>query len=733
MKALTRTIPGIAAILAVIALAYAAVYWSLLDQQIEVVTPSWYAGARLVAGCLILTFIGHAVCRLASKLRVGCAAPHLTPLARSIVALVVGQSVCMAWVLLRAGCSGVAYAATGYQLPITRIEIVLVLVGLVISAYRAESQTRAARNALSHRVWWSNAVAFVGLIALSVIPVALRELPRDIALSSDPDQYAFWTSQVLRLGGVPWDQGILGIGSFGYPAGFAVLGAIWCVVSGLSPVEIVTIQPMLQFILAALFCAALAEHCLNCRGVLKSFTATLHTALASCLLLTAYWTILPYGYQQMMYHSESTARASTSLLMAVVLGSLIMLSGSPRGRVERRTLLMSLGASGALIATINPITALVPCCLIGVMFVYELGRTVWMFPDHSRVTVGILSLIAICFFGVLLILSDPYFSEMIISVLTPPASKEAHTASLALQFTLPEESIFTWLRPTRMSAIVVGGAFPPDFFTAQFYLLLSGLYLWWLVKAPGSALRFAVILVYLSLSFYLSLTIPRTGDVNRPLYLVQPYIMQSIMQAGPVLGLLLLATGSMWIARSWGGWGSLAALAVGILAVTTPDESLATYSRFLNTKPRRTYCGSLGSVSVGDRAALAFVTELGNDILSKYSSLSYDEIPKIMIPTHPADLGTEEWLFPFGASRLVPLVSPLPVAFFYSRGSPQWTFANYRRYVCSRFDVDWLKRRNVRFLFLPSQNPGCIRGKSRVIESSTILFERDGAKVLKLF
>jgi hypothetical protein len=638
----------------------------------------------------------------------------------------------MVWVLLRGGVSGIAYFATGYQLPITRFEVALLVGAIVLAKGRAQDHANQATTEVpSLRSWWS-ALAFTALVTTSLMPLALRELPRDIALSSDPDQYAFWTSQVLRLGGVPWDQGILGIGSFGYPAGFAVLGAIWCVFSGLSPVEIVTIQPILQFILAALFCAALAEHCLNKSGALKSFIAPLHTWLASCLLLTAYWTILPYGHQQMMYHGEGAGRASTSLFMAMVLGSLVMLSGSPRGRVERTTLLTSLGVSGALIATINPITALVPCCLIGMMFVYELGRAIWMFPDRSRVTAGILSLVAICFFGVSLILSDPYFSEMFISVLTPSVSR-AQSATLPLQFTLPDESIFTWLRPTRLSALLVGGAFPPDFFTTQFYLILSGLYLWWLAKAGASALRFAVILVYLSLSFYLSLTIPRTGDVNRPLYLVQPYIMQSIMQAGPVLGLLLLATGSMWIARSWRGWGSLVALAVGVLALSTPDESLATYSRFLNTKPRRAYCGSLGCVSDGDRAALAFVTELGKDLLAKYPSLSYDEIPKIMIPTQPADLGTEEWLFPFGASRLVPLVSPLPVAFFYSRGSPQWTFDNYRRHVCSRFDVDWLKRRNVRYLFLPSQNPGCIRGKSRVIESSTILFERDGAKVLKLF
>jgi hypothetical protein len=652
------------------------------------------------------------------------------------MSLAIGQTVCMVWVLLRGGVSGMAYFATGYQLPITRFEIALLATAIVLATERTRKNVDQATLGGSPTISSWSVLTFIALLALSIMPVALRELPRDIALSSDPDQYAFWTSQVLRLGGVPWDQGILGIGSFGYPAGFAVLGAIWCVFSGLSPVEIVTIQPILQFILAALFCAALAEYCLNSRGTIKQSTGSLHTFLASCLLLTAYWTVLPYGHQQGMYHCEGGGRASTSLFMATALGSVVVLWGTFQIRFQRRLLLSLLGVTGALIVTINPITAAVPCCLVGLLFLYELGRSLWAFRGQGKIAVGLLPLVAIGVIGVLLVLSDPYFTEMIIAALSPrvaQGAQGAQAAPLGLQFTLPEDSILTWLQPSRLCAILVGGSFPPEFFTTQFYIIVSGLFLVWLTKAPASAVRFTLLLVYLSVAFYLSLAIPRDGDVHRPIYLVQPYIMQSIMQAGPVLGLLLLATGSMWITRSARGWGSLIALAVGIAAVTTPDASLASYNRFLNANPRRTHCGSLGCLSDGDRAALRFATNLGKDVLSKYSGLSYDEVPKIMIPTHPTDLGTEDWLFPFGASRLLPLESPLPVAFFYGRGSPQWSYDNYRKHVCSQFDIEWLKRRNVRFLFLPANNPGCIRGKSRVLESSTVLFEQEGTKVLKLF
>jgi len=422
--------------------------------------------------------------------------------------------------------------------------------------------------------------------------------------------------------------------------------------------------------------------------------------------------------------------------MATVLGIVVALWGSPQNRQQRIILLGSLGVTGALIATVNPITAAVPCCLVGLIFVNELGRSVWSLRNHDKMATGFVSLTGIGAVGTVLLLCDPYFTEMIISALAPRApqgTQGAQAAPLALQFTLPDESILTWLQPSRLCAFLIGGAFPPEFFTTQFYIIVSGLFLWWLLKAPASAMRFTLVLVYLSVAFYLSLAIPREGDVNRPIYLVQPYIMQSVMQAGPVLGLLLLATGSMWITRALRGWGSLTALAVGIAAVTTPDASLASYNRFLNANPRRTYCGSLGCLSDGDRAALRFVKNLGDDLLSKYSGISYEEAPKIMILADPNDLGAEKWLFPFGSSRLLPMASPLPVAFFYGRGSPQWTYDNYRRHVCSHFDIEWLKRRNVRFLFLPANDPGCLRGKSRVIETSTVLFEQEGTKVLRLF
>jgi hypothetical protein len=501
----------------------------------------------------------------------------------------------------------------------------------------------------------------------------------------------------------------------------------------------VAIQPILQFILAALLCAVGAEYSLKKASPLSAAPPrSLDTAFICLLLVATYWAILPYGYQLSMYHGEGGGRAATPLLMAIIAVGLVSIWGSPMSSTARRLWFASLGFATTLVVAVNPVTGIFPLLLVGAVGLYELGRSLSALRLPGITAVGIVPLMLIGLVCAAFAACDPYIAEKIPAAITLTGQHGATTVtpptSLGdLTLTLPAESFIPWIMPSRLCAFLVGGVFPPEFFTPQLYVVLSALALWWIATSPRSALRFALVLFSVSVVFYLSLGIPRGGDADRPIYLIQPYIMQSLMQFGCVLGAMLLATGALAITMSARHWGSALVLGAVVAFVATADASMVTYNRFFNIKPRREYCGSLGCISEGDRAALAFVRTLGADLLAKYHRLSYEDAPKIMIPTHPADLGTEEWLFPFGASRILPIESPLPVAFFYGRGSPQWTFDNYRKHVCSQFDIEWLRRRNVRFLFIPAHNPGCIRGRNRVIGDSTILFERDGTKVIKLF
>jgi hypothetical protein len=265
------------------------------------------------------------------------------------------------------------------------------------------------------------------------------------------------------------------------------------------------------------------------------------------------------------------------------------------------------------------------------------------------------------------------------------------------------------------------------------YFIVSVILFFWMISSFRRALTFVVLVCCLSLASYTTLAIPHSGDAHRPFYLLQPYLNHAFMQSATVLGYLGLAVGLHGILSLFGRSG-LAALAVGGIAVVTlPKSSLASQNPRFNLTPRVSVCGTMGCVTPADHAAMAFLQELSEGVLAKYRGLSYEEMPKVLILGHPVELGLEKWIFPQGASRLVPLVSKLPVAFFYGRGSSSWTFENYRNRVCLQFDIEWLKRRNIRYLFMGTENPGCLRGRQRVFSESTVLFEKNGARVLQLF
>jgi hypothetical protein len=209
--------------------------------------------------------------------------------------------------------------------------------------------------------------------------------------------------------------------------------------------------------------------------------------------------------------------------------------------------------------------------------------------------------------------------------------------------------------------------------------------------------------------------------------------MHALMQAGASLGYFGLSVGIVSILSGLGLFGLVSLAISAILTITIPAASYASTNKRFNLAPRVKVCGTMGCVSAADRLALDFIRELGDEILAKYPLLSYAEAPKILMLGYPADLGLEKWIFPHGASRLLPLVSSLPVAFFYGRGSPSWTFQNYQSYVCQQLDIEWLKRRNIRYLFMSSQYPGCIRGRERVLAQSKVLFKKDDTIVLELF
>lgn len=716
--------------------------WSIAIDQAPLSLIGFQCGVQLMAAAAVLTLVGMALIRLAQRTidtdTLEATSLSFSPLAKLLMALTLGQVAGLTWILFRSGVNAIAHALLGVRLPITLVEVCVILIGAgyIVTQKRVPrgGGTQGSRTA-------SGILPFLLLLAAVCLPVVLREIPRDTTLSSDPDQHAFYARQVLRLGGIPWDQGIFGPEHFHYPGGFGALNALWSLFSGLSQVEIVTLQPMLQFVLMCTLCAAFAPLLLASRRKTQTVAPTNLSTLALALgLVVVYWFFLPYGYQHDMYHGEGTARASTTLLVSFVF--LVWLGFPARVRSSRTTLmwLAVLMSTTTAIATFNPISAICPILLVSSISLYEIARSIFNalrgrvegLPQGAIIlALGLISFSLLC--------SDPYFGEKVLAPFAAAVPQEVASnvqpaaVSTEPYVKIPAGSLLEWFLPLQHVSFFFAGTVVLSAIPMEWHCILAGMMLIWVFVAPTTAIRYLALGPLISFCFVLALSVPPREIKDPPLYLFQPYLIRAVLQAGAVCAFCLLAVSIRVVTRERSLVRALIALGLTLRFTWYPAQSFASGNPIFIVKPRATHPGSLGGITEGDREAIAFIKTFGASVLSKYGDLSHDEAPKILIPSHPTDLGFEKWLFPIGASRLVPLESPLPVAFFYGQGSRLWSYDNYRQHVCLQFDKEWLKKRNIRYVFIPKSNPGCIRGKQALLAESKILFEKDETRVIQIF
>ncbi len=247
-----------------------------------------------------------------------------------------GQCVLFAYVLLRSGLNHLL----GVELPISWIELILICLVPKVT----------------FKVPW----AFL----LGLFVFCQRELPRELMLSSDPDQHAFFAKQLLDFGFLPLNRGLWGEEGFNYPGGFAVLNFIWAKLSFCDPRDIVTIQPYIQFLLAIF---------LFSKDRLPGF------------LLFLVFTFIPYGYLENNYHLEGTGRLSSIFLLSLCLIS-------PKSQKE--WFLVTLAP--IMLFIINPPFGVLSGALVGVKLIKNL------------------KIIPIIFcLGLILVFCDPYFRSRI--------------------------------------------------------------------------------------------------------------------------------------------------------------------------------------------------------------------------------------------------------------------------------------------------------------------------------
>jgi hypothetical protein len=142
-----------------------------------------------------------------------------------------------------------------------------------------------------------------------------------------------------------------------------------------------------------------------------------------------------------------------------------------------------------------------------------------------------------------------------------------------------------------------------------------------------------------------------------------------------------------------------------------------------------------------NEADFQVIKEIEN-IYKKYKDqnreLEFAGIPKILIPNAVRLLTgkPEYWLLPFGAAKIMPYYNVFPVAFYYYQGSKDYSFKNYKEKICESFDMEWLKARNIKYLFIPSafgKIGECIYDFEKIKKESKIIFEVGNSRFYRLF
>lgn len=723
--------------------------WSVSADSTPITGPGFESALRLMCGSFAFWLIGRATIRVA-LLWCRNADVHtvMQGLPVQLCAVAAGQLFAVCWLVLRSGVHEVCERWTGIGVPVTGVEVLVLL--LAASGSLAIELGAVARRgeATSGSGWRSRMPATAGfliLIMLVALAVGFREMPRVATLSSDPDSHAHWTRMVMRLGVIPWEQGILGTGSFGYPGGYAALNASWCVLSGVSVVDAVTIQPVLQFMLGCLVIGAVAPACLSGSGAIAS-SASPKVLLIALLLLLLYWLALPYGMQRERYFSEGTPRLSATMFTAMILMTWLAPIRMTLSSRERSIRLAVMTASLGVATLLNPITAIVPGLITLTVGLDECRRRVVRTWSTTVTSASGRSLAVTLGAFAVMVASDPYFGERMFPARhhSQPlaaeivASVSIGEAGVIAALSTPTSSVLSLVSPGSLANMMHAGV--PASSTA--------LLLWsasigvcaalWARLSPARAIRWAALIPLLVVVKAAALCVKPLAGGPLPIHLIQPYLIDSVNQFGAVLAFCALGVGASALLQIDRPWHRAALALVAVALSWLPQSRASASSPDFLMRPRVTRLdGNMGVPTVSDLEATRFWATYSKQQVDANPPKSYDEAPKILILGRPSERaierGVERWVFPTGGGRVLPLESSLPTAFFYGHGGREWSYSNYLAHVCENFDLRWLGARNVRYVYVPSDRRGCLGIPIDTLRRlGQVLFESGDALILEL-
>lgn len=662
---------------------------------------SYFSGGMLTLSAMFFALIAVAFSTLlrSSKIVNICTSPFH--------AVFVGQAILFLYIYIRSAIN--AYLI---YVPLTYFEFI----GLATLCLIAINQLYGLRTVFTPILnnKWNWIISFF-IFFLVCVGISEHEIPRQVMLSSDPDQHAFFAKQIERFGTIPYHQFYWGEESYNYPAGTGVIGFIWSFFTGLDARNAFTIQPLLQSYIAILIVTEMV--------LLKKYSLK-ELLIVKLGLVLVFALFLTYSLTKNYYHLEGAGRLA-SISICAFSTSCFFWSKKNFGLLGKVDLVKSVSLFLLVIfvgAVINPVNIVYLGMILGFSFLLLCGS------EYKYYTIVFILLLI----PVLLFL-DPYYFDLVFSqsgelydpIVINPKPLDLSVVEFFEQFIVALDS--------RTSAIVV------DFFAFHLipgdysYLVLLLTFGFGFILVSKSYYNelitiaiFFIMIICCWIVFSALFDVLKSGSSFR---LLGPYFQFSKYQylyigLSFVLALFIERSTQLDISNS-----KLAILcilflfAASIFGRNVDDD--------LNTR-RANYCGSIGCASSNDLLVIKDSEKLFNEYRSQ-SEVSTD-MPRILIPNIPLFLNTEKWLFPVGGARVLPFVDTFPAAFFYGQGKVEYTYENYIKNVCKDFDLAWMKENNIQYFFKPEQMlSACVKDLAEVKLRSQILSEHGNSYLIKLY
>jgi hypothetical protein len=540
----------------------------------------------------------------------------------------------------------------------------------------------------------------VGVIFILALLLAYFELPKLQMLSSDPDQHLFFASQIEFFGKIPYRRDQWGGLPFNYPSGTGVLIYLWSTFTFLDPRNTVTVLPLVETFLAPIAIINFMY------GRKEKYGEYIFIAL--CLIAI---TFIGFNFPFLgnYFHQEGFGRLVSIGFVSLISLLIIDLIGNSSNS-KNFSLAISIGLTLFFLFVLNPINIVVPIILISSIFLTHAAI------GNKRIWVLSLSLSFL-----LLALLDPYYLNLITGSVKQSGA-QISLPSFNIGLLNSEFLINVFKNLANKEFILVFCGFLVNSHMGYLFLLIYVP----LLLLPLPPKKSSPFLVAVLISLVVLLLCASAFFLLRaysPFYILYPYLIQSISQYKVVLYQVLFALGAACaINRSGISFGLVIKLLICFLAIYFVMNLIGGR----DYRIRKHYCGSLGCVSNSD------IHVLKQFQLYKRSVDPKDEVlpDKILIPNILISGGGENWIFPFGGSRIVPLFNIAPLAFYYFQGSVEYSVESYNKNVCQNFNLDWLRGLKIRYLFLPSdRGPICIHDIDKVARESETLF-RDGESIL---